>query len=605
MAKHPFDNAAECQKYLHKLMAAVDRHNQADPVHPKRPNWEKLQEHIKPFEDYIDWQRIFEDRHFSPHVRDSLLARDENGLLINKYAFDYIKYKQDIRESIRNNDITFKDVERASHLFNEADWQLVSHNRTLFDNLVESGNLSSKDLENIVPYFDDYHWMLAGSNQELSEAFLEKHRTQIPLEAWSEISFYQDMSEAFMQRYLDEGLLDAQKLSVGQKLSMDFINANLDRLDMNGLCQAQELTNEFIDMNADRISEDGWQAISEYQRLDIGLLERHQDKIDWTAYSANNMISEKLIARLGDRIDWDAAAAHNPFTYQVAQEDEHGNVLHTNMLQMQLLEKHMNKIGITKLKDNPAIQEAMQGREGRQLSARLNKCFDYEMDLKQQLKKNFEVTQIRSNDVQGKDVYQKVYQGKYLRDVADMLRDADDVHPVKSGIDYMHKAKNMLEELNGYHLIKRLDGNVSIAQTAENMQKQDKKLKRNIMPEDYYVAKAAASIKHNNITQEAEYHHKISILDGVATKIMLQEKMPVESIKSAIYTYSPIVRAEKRVAEKAAKYVLMSEDYDMAKTNPEKYEKIARKNVNYEKYTDTCIKQVQKTLHARKELGIE
>ena len=81
--------------------------------------------------------------------------------------------------------------------------------------------------------------------------------------------------------------------------------------------------------------------------------------------------------------------------------------------------------------------------------------------------------------------------------------------------------------------------------------------------------------------------------------------MPIESIKSAIYTYSPIVRAEKRVAEKAAKYVLMSEDYDMAKTNPEKYEKIARKNVNYEKYTDTCIMQVQKTLHARKELGIE
>ena len=29
MAKHQFDNAAECQKYLHKLMAAVDRHNQS------------------------------------------------------------------------------------------------------------------------------------------------------------------------------------------------------------------------------------------------------------------------------------------------------------------------------------------------------------------------------------------------------------------------------------------------------------------------------------------------------------------------------------------------------------------------------------------------
>lgn len=593
----------ECQKYLHKLIYAVDMQNQSDPGHPKKPNWQKVQKKIQSFEAFINWPQLFEDKHFSPQIRNSLLARTADGVLANDYAYDYIKYKQDLREHIRKNDISFKDVEKALHLFTKADWQLVSRNHNIFDNIIESGNLSGKDMEEATPYFKDYHWNLAASNQKLSEDFIERHKEEIPLDAWSDISFYQDMSEEFMQKYLDDGRIDAQKLSIGQKLSMEFITANLKKLAINGLCQNQELTSEFIDNNADRISETGWKAISEYQHLDVDILEKHQDKIDWSIYSANNLISEKLIARLGNRIDWDAAAAHNPFTYQSEERDDHGNVIYNSKLQIQLLEKHMNKISITKLKENPFVKDAMQ--KSNQISSRLNKCFDYEIDLKQQLKKNFEITRIRSNDIQGKDVYQKVYQGAYLREVADMLQLTDTSHPIKHGIDYMRKAKSLLDELNGYHLIKRLDGNVNIAQTADNIQKQDQKLKRNLMPQNYYISKAADLIKHNNISYESDYQHKISILDGVATKVMLQSRMPIDGIKAALQAYSPIIRAEKHVAEKAAKYITMSEDFDLAKTNPQKYENITRKNVNYEKYINACITQMQKTMNGQKELDIE
>lgn len=245
-------NAAECQAYLHHLIRRVDMHNIKNPDTPQIPNWSKIAEHVDGYSDAINWKDVFEDLHFSPRIRDSLIVRKDNKF-VHKYALYYGKYKMDLRNDIANN-IDFKSVEKAVKIFNTADWELVAHKPQLFNDLIESGHLNESTLETMTKYFSDEHWNIVASNQDLSETFIERHIEEIPVSAWKNISMYQDMDESFMQKYLDAGKLDSKILSVGQKLSMTFIEKNLDKLDMDGLCQAQTLTEEFI-----RIMQSVWE----------------------------------------------------------------------------------------------------------------------------------------------------------------------------------------------------------------------------------------------------------------------------------------------------------------------------------------------------------
>lgn len=627
-------NAAECQAYLHSLIRHIDMHNTKNPDNPQIPNWSKVAEHIKKYEDSVNWKKIFEDPHFSQRIRDSLMIRKDDKFL-HYHALYYGKYKMDLRSDIANNNIDFKTVEKAVKLFNTADWELVAHKPQLFNDLVESGHLDENALESMSKYFSQEHWNLAASNQDLSESFIERHKEEIPESAWSNISMYQDMEEAFMQKYLDEGKLDGKILSVGQKLSMGFVEKNLDKLDMDGLCQAQSLTAEFINNNADKFSTEAWSAISRYQKLDADTLENHKEQIDWSAYSGYNDLTYRIELQFKGKIDWEAAAAHNSFTISKVKLDEEGNVLYdksspvTNMrtgnpvidketgepvylpqmerkFQLSLLERNMNKIGITALKANPYIQEAMTGDDGPRISARLSQCFDYEMDLKQQLKKNFETTRITSKDAPGKDVYQEVYQGKHIDKVAAILKGMD--NRIRLGADYNKEAVNLLNSLNSYHLIKRQDGYIDLGQTAENFLKQDNKLHRETKTVEYYMEESLKAIKSNQLSAEDDYQKKISVLDGAAVGIMMDRKLSDEQIKSAVYSYSPIAKAEMRVAEKGSKYlwnkVKLDPNFDMGK-HSELRELATKKNVDYEKYAKGCIEQVKRNRQRSNSIGIE
>lgn len=628
-------NTAECQAYLHSLICHVDMHNMQNPNNPQVPNWVKVAEHINDYRDRVDWKKFFEDPHFSPRIKDSLMVRGKDDKFIFPYALDYGKYKMDLRSDIVNNNIDFKAVEKALKNFNTADWELVAHKSRLFNDLVESGHISEDSLEKMTKYFTEEHWNMAASNQDLSASFIERHIEEIPESAWSNISMYQDMDESFMQKYLDAGKLDGKMLSVGQNLSMDFIEKNLDKLDMDGLCQVQTLTTEFINNNADRFSEEAWSAISRYQKLNIETLEANKDNIDWTAYSGYNELNYRVELQFKDKIDWEAAAAHNKFTISKIKLDEEGNVLHDetspviNMrtgepvinketgspvylpqmehkFQLSLLERNMNKIGITALKANPHIQAAMTGDDGPRISARLTQCFDYELDLKSQLKKNFESAKTTSKDVTGKDIYQEVYQGKHLDKVADILKEMDT--RTRAGADYSKEAAELLSNLNNYHLIKRQDGYVDLGQTAQNFLKQDNKLHRETKSVEYYMEKSFEAIKSNQISGEDDYRKKISVLDGVAVSIMMDRKLSDEQIKSAVYSYSPIAKAEMRVAEKGSKYlwnkVQLDPTFDMEKQR-ELRELVTKKNVDYEKYTTACIEQIKRIKQRNKSMEID
>lgn len=629
-------NVAECQEYLHKLIRIADEHNKKNPEHQQFPNWQKVQEHIKQFENDVDWNKVFEDPHFSKKIRQSLMVRNEHNQIASPYHAHYVRYKKNLRQNIHDYKVYFKDIEKVNHLITDNDWKLISENKSLFNDMVESAKINEETMEKMIPYFNEEHWDKLASNQDLSAGFIEKHENEIPEGAWTSISLYQDMDESFMQKHLDNGNLDPKALSVGQKLSMDFIEKNLDKLDMDGLCQTQTLTPEFINENADKLSDEAWKAISQYQKLDVSTMEDHKDKIDWSIYSAYNELSNKVVARFQDRIDWDEATAHNKFTISTVKLDEEGNVLYdkdspvVNMrtgqpiidtetkepmylpqmeheFQLPLLEKHMNKIGITALKENPYVQEAMKGPNGPKISVRLSQSFDYEMDIKQQIKKNFEGTRITAKDVPGKDIYQEVYQGKHLDKVAEALKASDTKHTIKSGIDYHKQAEEMLKGLNDYHLIKRQDGYIDYCKTAENILKQDAKMKRPTQTAEYYMQRSYEAVKANNVTREKDYQERIAVLDGVAVNVMLERKMPEEDIQSAMYSYSPIVKAEMRVAEKGEKYmwkqVRVEPEFDMEK-NPMR-SKVTKRVVDYKKYTKACIENGKRTMekHNSMEIG--
>ena len=178
----------------------------------------------------------------------------------------------------------------------------------------------------------------------------------------------------------------------------------------------------------------------------------------------------------------------------------------------------------------------------------------------------------------------------------------------RAGVDYSKEAVELLSNLNNYHLIKRQDGYVDLGQTAQNFLKQDNKLHRETKSVDYYMEKSFEAIKSNQISGEDDYRKKISVLDGVAVSIMMDRKLSDEQIKSAVYSYSPIAKAEMRVAEKGSKYlwnkVQLDPAFDMEKQR-ELRELVTKKNVDYKKYTVGCIEQIKRSKQRNKSIEIE
>ena len=89
---------------------------------------------------------------------------------------------------------------------------------------------SEKELEKNINLFDEHDWWRISFCQKLSEQFIEKYLNKIDLETVSEC---QVLSEKFIEKYSDK--LDWIYISECQKLSEQFIKKHFDKINIKFL----------------------------------------------------------------------------------------------------------------------------------------------------------------------------------------------------------------------------------------------------------------------------------------------------------------------------------------------------------------------------------
>jgi len=88
---------------------------------------------------------------------------------------------------------------------------------------------------------------------KLSENFLDKYAAKFTDDCWYHISYYQMISEQFIEKYSD-------------------------KLRWAGISLAQELSEQFMEKHSDKLT---WDYISMSQKLSEDFIERHMDKLYW------------------------------------------------------------------------------------------------------------------------------------------------------------------------------------------------------------------------------------------------------------------------------------------------------------------------------------
>src|SRR5574343_580588 len=93
---------------------------------------------------------------------------------------------------------------------------------------------------------------------------------------WFYISKHQKLSEEFIEKYIDKVNWDC--ISINQTLSEEFIGKHKDKVNWCYISTYQTLSEEFIEKYIDRVD---WCCILQYQKLSEEFIEKHSNRVDW------------------------------------------------------------------------------------------------------------------------------------------------------------------------------------------------------------------------------------------------------------------------------------------------------------------------------------
>jgi len=129
-------------------------------------------------------------------------------------------------------------------------------------NFTKQGKLYKKSREE---FQDKVDWFNISIGQKLSEDFIREFQNKVN---WKNISRYQDLSEDFIREFQDK--LNWYDISKYKKLSEDFIREFEDKVDWYDIFRCQKLSEDFIKEFKDK---GWWSAISFYQKLSEEFME--------------------------------------------------------------------------------------------------------------------------------------------------------------------------------------------------------------------------------------------------------------------------------------------------------------------------------------------
>jgi hypothetical protein len=199
-------------------------------------------------------------------------------------------------------EITDSFVEKNQHMFNDKSWNYISRYQNLKEDFIE------KHKERV-------NWNYISCYQSLSEEFISKFENKV---CWYYISANQNLSESFIKKYLYKKL-SLETVIRFQTLSEDFIEQHCVR-DWRSVCKNQKISCNFIERHISKID---FKTISRYQKLNDDFISKHKTKLNWEYMLRYNFVSEKCIRLKKIRSSklWDIISEYQPISFEFVIEN--------------------------------------------------------------------------------------------------------------------------------------------------------------------------------------------------------------------------------------------------------------------------------------------
>lgn len=133
-------------------------------------------------------------------------------------------------------------------------------------------------------------------NENEIEAFCEDK------EMWSFMSYYQRMSEAFINKHKED--VDWKYISAKGPFSKDFILKNINKLQFNIYLSNNEIKEDFLRELIPFLTKDAWFNIFKFWDHTVDFVREFLPKVDWYAYSDMKELTEKEMEEFKDNIAW-------------------------------------------------------------------------------------------------------------------------------------------------------------------------------------------------------------------------------------------------------------------------------------------------------------
>ena len=205
-----------------------------------------------------------------------------NGFHFCKNPFDCLEYYDNIE-----GDKRLFLVEALGEVITE-DNKSVTNKIKIIEEIKDVEKFFDKNINNF-----KFDWNNISEYQKLSEEFIDKYIDKVN---WSYISGYQKLSEEFIDKYIDK--VNWYFISRYQKLSEDFIEKHIGKVYWYNILMNQKLSESFIEKYINRVD---WVYISQYQTLSEEFIEKHYDKVNWYYISKHQKLSEEFRQKHSDK----------------------------------------------------------------------------------------------------------------------------------------------------------------------------------------------------------------------------------------------------------------------------------------------------------------
>ena len=199
----------------------------------------------------------------------------ENGFHFCENPFDCLGYYNNIK-----GDKRLFLVEALGEVIT-GDNKSVTNEIKILEEITDIEKFFDENVDNFEVDWDDISYY-----QKLSEEFIEKYVDKIE---WWYISRYQKLSESFIEKHIDK--VDWVCISISQKLSEVFIEKHIDKINWRYISQCQTLSESFIEKHDDKVN---WWYISKYQKLSESFIEKYIDKVYWCGILVGQELSEEF-----------------------------------------------------------------------------------------------------------------------------------------------------------------------------------------------------------------------------------------------------------------------------------------------------------------------